>query len=269
MDAIREAARLYRQEVFRRGGSIVISRDQTVTQTFVNLDLAGLLVEELQELGYVLMHMSRNPGMNAIIENDHLEYWAYVALRTSTRRSQDGWIERHNPVFSLFDSLIMNELQPQYADSVNRRYQNRFLQEQFFHAFFPAVWSGFAYLEGVCRRLCHDYVDVDGQIKKSFKVCRIQYRSPRGNRAAKRSRGKQGRPGKQGQLRINNLSHILLLTRRRVKPRTRRILTKFFRDYSPEQIFQWRNDCLHGAEDSSTTVIVLYCLIAVLLLDVH
>lgn len=102
-------------------------------------------------------------------------------------------------------------------------------------------------------------MESDGKVKKAFKVDGQQYRTEGGNKKAKK--------GKKGRKSISNLNHLLLLTRRVVSPDTNIVLSAFFRVHSPSQIFNWRNDSLHGSEDRSTTIIVLYCLISILLLD--
>jgi len=207
------------------------------------------------------MHMSRSKTGSAVIENDHIEYWSFVNFKVLSSNYVDHWMRDHNPLFSFIDSQIMNVLKPRprYYDDANRRFQNAIIQSLYYHPFFSAVWAGFAYLEGLCRRTCGDYVDVDGTVKRAFRVCGQQYRTARGNRRAKK--------GKKGRVRISNLHHLLELTRRQVSKGTRKILFRFFRDYTPFDISCWRNDSLHGSEGRSTTIIVLYCLISVLLLD--
>jgi hypothetical protein len=249
----------YRKSVFRPDGSIVINHDQTRNKIFVSTQLDGLTSAELQELGFYLMKMCFNRNMNSIIENDHIEYWSHVSNLARNNNQVDRWLRTHNPIFSFIDSQLVNELRPQYNDNVNKRSQNTLLTEVSYHDFFPSVWSGFAFLEGVCRRLCHVYLTSDGEVKKAFKVKGVQYRSRAGN--LKCTRRNKGSP------RISNLGHALELTRRNVDSDTRTILTNFLNLHSASEIFDWRNTCLHGSEDKSTVVIVLYCLISLLVLD--
>jgi hypothetical protein len=208
--------------------------------------LLNLSIRELKEVGYILIHMSRNEGLNAIIENYHMEYWALVNSIILDSKDIKRWIKRHNPLFSVIGTNLLNQLKPQYKDQNNKRFQNSLFNKLYYHDFFPAVWAGFAYLEGLCRRICNEFVDTSGTVKKEFIVCGKKY-------------GIGGR--------ISNLYHILSLTHNKIREDTRKILDKFFIDYNPKQIFAWRNDSLHGTEDKSTALIVLYCLISILLLD--
>jgi hypothetical protein len=267
VDMIRRNAQTYRRNVFRRDGSIAINHNQLVNQVFANLDLTTLSHADLQEVGYILAHMSRNVGLSAIIENDHREYWALVHSRFLASGRADYWIRDHNPLISLIDTRVMrfcyrgNKSGPQFEDAINNRFQNTLLQQLGSHrSYSPSVWSGFAYLEGLCRRICREQVTTDGTVKKPFRVSGSQYRSEAGRRRAK---GKN-----KGSATISNLHHTLELTRRHISDHTRHALTRFFRDYPASQIFGWRNDSLHGSEDRETTIIVLYCLISILLLDV-
>lgn len=259
LSVIRENAEIYRGQVFRRDGSITINHDQTVNKVFDSNWLQDMTFEQLQEVAYILMHMSRNSHLNAIIENDHLEFFSLVNVVVILSKKIDGWIINHNPLFSYIDSQLVNELKPQYTDNGNKLFQNALLMNLHYHQIFPAVWTGFAYLEGICRRICRYYINVDGTVLKPFKIKRVQYRSTRGNKKASK--------GHKGKIKINNLGHILELSRRQVSSQTRQLLSKFFQDYPSDQIFDWRNDSLHGSEDRSTTVIVLYSLIAIFLLD--
>lgn len=280
LETIKQNAKAYRRRVFRSDGTITVTHDQSVNQVLDDLDLFALSSMELQEVGYTLMHMSRNKDLNAVIENDHVEYWSLVNSQVLYGRHVDPWIREHNPWLVRIDSLLVNTWQKergsplQTLDAVNQRHFNGLLLRRYhypvYHTVFPAVWSGFAYLEGLCRRICSSYVATDGKVKKAFKVAGKQYRSAAGKRswsAVKRRTGKKS--GTQiGDTSISNLRHMLELTRRHVSKDTQTVLTKFFRNYSTTEIFQWRNDSLHGSEDRQTTIIVLYCLISILLLDI-
>jgi hypothetical protein len=268
LETIRRNAQAYRRRIFRPDGSITIGGnfDSTINQVLDGFDLLSLSTVELQEVGYLLMHMSRNQGLNLILINDYTEYWSLVDYAVRSSRQADYWIREHNPLFSFMDRELINLLQRQgnsplqINDAVNKRYQNLLLQQLYHHHdFFPSVWAGFAYLEGLCRRICNDYVNTDGTVKKAFRVDGKQYRSERGR---KRARGKY-----KGTSKISNLHRILELTRRCVSQDTRRVLAKFLQDYSAAEIFEWRNDSLHGSENRTTTIVVLYCLISILLLD--
>lgn len=242
---IRKRAEEYRRKVFLDNGNITINHDQTRNKIFVPDELLNLSVRELQEVGYILMHMSRNERLNAIIENDHVEYWSLVNSKIASNNNVESWINRHNPLFSYIVVDVVNHLELQYKDVNNKKFQNLILNKSP-HDFFPAVWAGFAYLEGLCRRICNEYVEKGGKVKKEFKVCGEKY-------------GVNDR--------VSNLKHILICSFEKIEEGTKNILYRFFDDYTAQKIYNWRNDSLHGAEDRSTTIIVLYCLISILLLD--
>ncbi len=270
LEAIRERANAFRKETFRfpRDGRIEITLGGNPQPLFYSEDLQRFSFQELQELCYILMHMNYNKGMNAIVRNEHLELWSRVdsLLHNVKGRGINSWIVMHNPLGTYIKLGFLRYLHsglpdyvPERYNSPNCYYQNSVLRNQM-GGEFPAVWTGFAYLEGLCRRICKKYVAEDGTVIKAFKVEGKQYRSERGRR---RVRGKQ-----KGIPRINNLHHLLELTRREVSVPTRIMLKKFFKLHSTKEIFEWRNACLHGEEDRSTTVIVVYSLISILLLDV-
>lgn len=91
------------------------------------------------------MHMSRNENLNAIIENDHIEYWSLVNASILQANNVNHWIKKHIPLFSFIDSHLISELKPQYNDSENKFFQNLLLKKLSYHDFFPAVWTGFAF----------------------------------------------------------------------------------------------------------------------------
>jgi hypothetical protein len=259
MEDIRRKAEEYRISVYgRTARDIRINHNQRENQVIGDEALLRFSNSELQEIGYILSHMSRNPGLNAVIENDHFEYWAFVNVLTRNSTA-DHWIKEHNPSFVLIGSDIISQLRPQYNDRLNAINRNELLSIMHYQPMFPAVWAGFAYLEGVCRRICREYIDDDGGIKKAFRANGRQYRTVLGNRRAPR--------GSKGKTKISSLEDILVLTRRQVSPTTKTILKKFFKDYSEGAIYSWRNDCLHGLEDRTTVLIVQYCLIAILVLE--
>ncbi|MDB5179351.1 MAG: hypothetical protein JWN01_1294 [Patescibacteria group bacterium] len=258
MDELHQKARQYRINVYKRDGSIGINHDQTQNQIIVGSQLSSFSTNQLQEISYVLSHVAKNPGMNAIIENDHFEFWAFINQLIRTRRS-DFWVKEHNPFFILINADIATRSQPRYNDQESCQHRNDLLSSLSYHPFFPAVWAGFAYLEGLCRRLCGEYVATDGKIKKAFRVNGQQYRTQVGHR---RASGKY-----KGKTSISSLKDMLTLTRRVVSRDGQRILTKFFKDYSASTLFNWRNECLHGSEDRITVIIAQYCLISMLLLE--
>jgi len=264
MEEIARRAEAYRQNVYGgTGQNITINHSQIENQVLPNQLLSEFSNAELQEIGYILVHMSRNPGLNAVIENDHFEYWAFVDLLTRNSAA-DYWVKEHNPFYILLDIDFISRLRREhpessYTDLVNFRNRNVLLANLSRHPLFPAVWTGFAYLEGVCRRICHSYIGEDGEIKRAFKVNGRQYRTPLGRQRA------SGR--NKGDTRISSLRDILTLTRRLVGSSTRSVLKKFFTDYSAKSIYSWRNGSLHGLEDGTTVIIVQYCLICILLLD--
>ncbi len=258
MDDLRLRAGDYRRRVYGSDGSIRINHSQLENQVIRSDTLPLLSAQELQEVGYILCHMSRNPGLNAIIENDHREYWSFVN-KVAQDSTIDFWIRTHHPLRVVINSDLVMQLKPKYQDQGNRQWQNTLMDSFYGYMLFPAVWSGFSYLEGICRRICHDFIDEEGEIKKAFRVNGRQYRSARGNRYV------TGR--RKGYTKISSLCDLLVLTRRKVSPHTRHVLASFFRDYSASDIYSWRNACLHGIEDESSVFIVIYSLISILLLD--
>ena len=265
LEVIRQRAKAYRKETFHPGGRITVRSKPP--QLFQSAELQQLSFQELQELCYIFTQMSHNQGMNVIMLNEHIELWSRIdSLLYSARATVNYWIFEHNPLATyvkldfLQHLFLLPECIPEGYSSDNSTYQDEVLEKRIGLSSFPAVWTGFAYLEGLCRRICKKYVAEDGTVIKAFKVKGDQYRSKKGNKRAKRGRG--------GKLKISNLNHLLELTRREVSAPTRGVLKKFFRLHSTKEIFGWRNACLHGEEDKQSTVIVLYSLISILLLDV-
>jgi hypothetical protein len=202
--------------------------------------------------------MSRNRQLNAIIENDHFEYWAFVYSVLQSSRGPDWWAAQHHPLKNYLAASVVDRLRPQYEDPENKRFQNAVLAS-YGNSTSAPVWAGFAYLEGLGRRICARYVTESGEVRRAFCVKGNQYRSPRGHAQA---RGKA-----KGRKQISSLRDLLELTRRQVGKGCRKQLRRVFGYYSTDEIYSWRNSVLHGAEDRSTTVIVLYSVISMLLLD--
>ncbi len=259
INTCRQRAEEYRKAVFKPDGSITINHDQTQNKVFRSADLPSFTSIDLQELGLILLQMSFNPSLNAIIENDHVEYWSFVNTLAHRNNRIDNWIRVHHPLISFVDCNLLNQMQLKYTDQENRACQNALLSELRYRKHFASVWAGFAYLEGLSRRICMSYLHSDGTVTKAFKVAKKQYRSHRGNARSK---------SRKGSSQISNLYHLLTLVRRIVSKETRNVLSQVFSLHTPKEVFQWRNDCLHGSEDGTSVVIVLYSLISILLLEV-
>lgn len=258
MEEIRQKAEEYRSNVFGSEGQVFINHSQNENQVIDGRTLIDFSNTELQEVGYILSHMSRNSELNAVIENDHYEYWALIALLTRESYA-DNWIRENNPIVSIIDSNILSVLNLQFSNS-EMAYGRRELLSSISHrSISPAVWAGFAYAEGICRRINSNYIREDGTVRRAFRVNGNQYRTSRGCKMARR--------GSKGRHKISSLADLLTLTRRIVSHEARSILRKFFNDYSEIQLYSWRNDCLHGIADQRTVIIVLYCLISILLLE--
>lgn len=262
MDDIKRNAINYRYRVYgSTGRQIRINHSQRENQVIDFESLNRLNIYELQTLGFLLCHMSKNPGMNAVIENDHFEYWAHVSV-VSSGMLNDHWIKNHHPLLS----YIYNDLSTQgnllYSDNRNAAARNLLISSSpNIPLIFPAVWSGYAYLEGICKRICFQYVDVEGNVIKPFRVNNTQYRTKSGNAHVVK------RKGKKAKTRCSSIKDLIVLARRHVAPSTKNVLTNFFKDYNVKDIANWRNSALHGSEDQQTTFIVLYCLISILIID--
>ena len=185
LQEMKKKADAYRKSVFKSDNRMTVNYDQTRNKIFYSRQLLELTDSDLQRLGFYLMEMCYNENMNAIIENDHDEYWCHVSNLTRNKYEVDHWIKNHNPIFSYIDIKLVNELKCKYSfkytDNINKMAQNDLLKDLINHDFFPSVWSGFAYLEGICRRLCSDYVTQDGDIKKDFEINVELYKSSEGN----------------------------------------------------------------------------------------
>ncbi|OMD19944.1 hypothetical protein BJP48_31590 [Paenibacillus odorifer] len=246
IERILQNAEKYRTNTLGIKGHIIINHSQTENQVIVSSELQDFTIQELQQIIVILMKMTVNEGDVAIVENDYFEIWSFVNyLIINSRKKLDSWFHNYNPLVAHLTSNICQEIKPKYIDQQNREYQNRILDSNSSHSF-PMVWSGYAYLEGICRRICSSYVTTEGRILHDFELDGGKYEARRN---------------------INSLKVMLNLTKAVVSNSTKNQLDEIFSIYTPNMIYKWRNSTLHGAGDIAIPVIVIYSLISILSLE--
>jgi hypothetical protein len=237
IDEIRLTLQAYRQRTFATNGNMTIS-----PTPLLNVGtLQQLSRDELQEVASELAQTLFHPRV-AILPPELEEFLAFISLLLNESPNADHWIKANNPVAAY---VRLSSRAKRHATEPPHTWAQMYLRDSSM-PLSNALWAGFAYLEGVCRRICSSHVGVDGMVHKAFSTP-----------------GKQHPVGKH----LTNLGHLLELTHTLVGANTQKALASVFTVAPTATLFDWRCSSLHGEKEIWSATVVVFCLISIAVLE--
>lgn len=209
-----------------------------------------LSFEELQTAFVALTRVLLQPGLNTIIDTDHLQFWAWIAqlllVQTSANPAARDREVKH--LLALCVRAALAPSRPQAADRYTWELQRQIDQLVPFHlrelghnAHSVLSYLSFPALEGVLKLWCSTFVDLTGKVIDSFSV------PDRGGGATTYD--------PSGRSRCNSVRDLLLLFHSRVGspsliPRMDQIRAHIAALQAGRDgfdiLYDWRNSSLHG-----------------------
>lgn len=209
------------------------------------------------------------PGLNTIIDQDHFGLWSWCA---ELILSQDAGVfdNEEYELRKLFETCVRASLascvkpaasQEEWQQQVNRNEliphnAKYFVQE----SNLALAYLAFPLLEGTCKKLCSDYISMDGNVLQPFEV-------PNRNEGVK-----QYDPnGRWNQKQCSSLRDLLFLTSSLYEASEIEQLKGHIKQLGDgsdafDVIYKWRNQSLHGTTSFQTIGGTLLSLVIFLLL---
>ena len=199
------------------------------------------------------------PGLNTVVVQDHFALWSWSAEILLSRHTNFFTHEEHE-VRSLFETCVRASLAncrkpPSGKEEWER--QNK-IQEQLPHharyfllnSALVLAYLGFPLLESITKRICSNFVQMDGTVIAPFQVLN------------KIGNVKEYDPnGRFNQKQCANLRDLLFLLYDQIAdPDLKRLLSEFRQHISSldstedpfDIIYKWRNQSLHGTTNFQT-----------------
>ena len=168
----------YCQNVNRPNGSIALNAN---THDFELLNNDIYLPElDQKELLATIIGLSKTlllTGQLACINQDHVHLWGWCAqLATDDEVETRARINNEfDELDKLFELVIRGALARSYPNAQapnNKEIQNHFATHFVNESSLAIAYLGFPLLEGILKRLAHNYVGMDGAVKTNFSVAK-------------------------------------------------------------------------------------------------
>ncbi|MDU0113496.1 hypothetical protein RT723_10900 [Psychrosphaera aquimarina] len=241
------------------GGGFVMGHETEKNRLLANgLQFHEVGFEELVAAINGLSKVLLLPGMNTVINQDHYGLWSWCGEVIFSYHSEYFSLEERE-IRSLFETCIRASLCGCRNPSLNHEEwerQNNIAQQiphntQYFiqNSSLSLAYLAFPLLEAVVKRVCHQYIGLDGKVKAEFTIV--------GKNGRDRNYGIQGKVSKQ----CSSLRDLLFLLYNYVADdeliwlldEFRSSIQRLDEDTDPfDLIYKWRNQSLHGTTNFQT-----------------
>lgn len=243
--------------VRQEGGGFAIGGDSEQYRLLRNgLKYHELSFEQLIASSAGLTKVLLLPGLNTVIDQDHFGLWSWCAEIILSHESEMFDVQNEMEVKKLFELCIRASLANCQRPTRNREeWEQRVASDQqiphnakYFiqESSLALAYLGFPLLEAICKKVCHEYISMDGKVVTYFEVPN--------NYTGKLKKYNVGN-------RCSSLQHLLFLLQNKVASPELALEISGLRTHietldeskDPFQvIYDWRNQSLHGTTNFQT-----------------
>lgn len=227
---------------------------------------------EFKSLKAALLGLSKVlllPGLNTVVDQDHFSLWSWCAeliLHRDSNIFDDDEFELRKLFETCVRASLANCVKPvtsreEWQQQVDRdkllpHNAKYFVQE----SSLTLAYLAFPLLEGACKKLCSDYISMDGNVLQSFEV------------PNRKDGVKKYDPNVWNRKQCSSLRDLLFLTSRLYSTIELENVKQHIKELEGgsdafDTIYKWRNQSLHGTTSFQTIGGTLLNLVLLLLIN--